>query len=186
MSGPQNPYASAPVTEAATESPDTVRRRYIGHEASVKSVGTLFIIGAILLLIMGVAGTVMAFGTPPQGTTQQAHMMSSLMTALFFFAFGVFQFAVALGLRNLAPWAKTAATILACIGLLGIPIGTLINAYFLYILLSYKGKMVFSPYYKEIIERTPHVKYKTSIVVWIFLGLLLALLAFGIFGAMIL
>lgn len=43
--------------------------------------------------------------------------------------------------------------------------------------------MVFSPYYKEIISQTPHIKYKTSIVVWIFLGLLLALLGLGIVGA---
>jgi hypothetical protein len=40
---------------------------------------------------------------------------------------------------------------------------------------------VFSDEYKRVIAETPHIKYRTSIVVWIFLGLLLLL-----FGAMFL
>ena len=52
--------------------------------------------------------------------------------------------------------------------------GTLIGFYMLYLLLSKKGTMVFSPEYKEIIAQTPHMKYKTSPVVWIALGLIVA------------
>ena len=42
----------------------------------------------------------------------------------------------------------------------------IIPAYILYLLLSSKGAMVFSTEYKEIIARTPHVKYRTSCIVW--------------------
>ena len=43
--------------------------------------------------------------------------------------------------------------------------------------------MVFSDEYRAVIEQTPHIKYRTSIIVWIVLGLLLLLIAIGIFGA---
>ena len=74
------------------------------------------------------------------------------------------------------------AIVLSAIGLLGFPIGTLISAYFLYLLVSEKGKVVFSDEYKEVIRKTPHIRYKTSIVVWIFLGLLLLLIGLGLVG----
>ena len=80
-------------------------------------------------------------------------------------------------------WARIPTGILSGIGLLAFPIGTLINAYVLYLIFSAKGKMVFSDEYRAVIEQTPHIKYRTSIIVWIVLGLLLLLIAFGIFGA---
>jgi hypothetical protein len=47
--------------------------------------------------------------------------------------------------------------VLSGIGLLGFPIGTLINGYILYLFLSKKGRTVFAPEYQEVIEATPHV-----------------------------
>ena len=47
---------------------------------------------------------------------------------------------------------------------------SLILGYILYLLLSKKGSMVFSPEYRLIIERTPHIKYRTS---WILKGCLI-------------
>jgi hypothetical protein len=66
------------------------------------------------------------------------------------------------------------------LGLIGFPIGTLISVYFLYLLLSQKGAYVFSPEYAQVIAATPHIQYKTSIVVWIFLGLLLVVIFLAI------
>ena len=45
--------------------------------------------------------------------------------------------------------------------------------------------MVFSDEYRAVIEQTPHIKYRTSIIVWIVLGLLLLLIVFGIIGAIV-
>ena len=53
----------------------------------------------------------------------------------------------------------------------------------LYLIFSKKGAMVFSDEYKEIIRQTPEMKYRTSIVVWIFLGLLVLLIVVGIISA---
>ncbi|PAW69614.1 MAG: hypothetical protein B9S38_09450 [Verrucomicrobiia bacterium Tous-C4TDCM] len=68
----------------------------------------------------------------------------------------------------------------AGISLIGFPIGTLIGAYILYLLLGAKGKMVFSPEYQAVIAQTPHIRYRTSKVVWILLGLVLLIIVFGL------
>jgi len=45
--------------------------------------------------------------------------------------------------------------------------------------------MIVSDEYNEIIRQTPEMKYRTSIVVWIFLGLLLLLFAVGVIAAIV-
>jgi hypothetical protein len=76
--------------------------------------------------------------------------------------------------------------VLSEVGLLGFPIGTLINGYILYLLLSKKGRKVFSDEYRQIVSLTPHIKYRTSIVVCILLGLIVLMVAaailFTVFG----
>jgi flagellar basal body-associated protein FliL len=42
--------------------------------------------------------------------------------------------------------------------------------------------MVFSPDYRRIITETPHVKYKTSIAVWIILGVFILIIVLGLIG----
>lgn len=60
----------------------------------------------------------------------------------------------------------------AVVGLLGFPIGTLINGYFLYLLGSRSGATIFTPQYRQVVERTPEIKYKTPIWMWILITLL--------------
>ena len=96
------------------------------------------------------------------------------MTVLLFFT--------AHGLRRLQPWSRISSGIIAALGLLAFPVGTLINAYILYLLLCRKANVVFSAEYREIIIRTPHIKYKTSLLVKILAGIFLALLAVAVLG----
>lgn len=125
-----NPYAatasSAEAVSIAIDDAELTRRKYLSHEASIQSVGLLYMLGA-------------AF---------------SMLTVL---------------------------------GLLGIPIGTLISLSILYLLLSEKGRMVFSPEYKAVIAATPHVRYRTSLVNWVllfvFLAVLVGLVAFTLLEA---
>jgi hypothetical protein len=82
------------------------------------------------------------------------------------------------GLRKLRPWARIASIVMSILGLLNPPTGTLVNIYILYLLFSEKGRRIFQSDYPEIVAATPDVKAKTSIVVWVFVGLLVvALLA---------
>ena len=98
---------------------------------------------------------------------------------------GLLQGFVAVGLRRLRNWARIVAIVFSVIGLIAVPIGTLISAYFLYLLVSEKGRIVFSDEYKRVIEQTPHIVYKTSVVVWILLILLIALISFGLVAAVV-
>jgi hypothetical protein len=80
----------------------------------------------------------------------------------------------------LRKWARIPTGILSGLGLLGFPLGTLINGYILYLIFSQKGKTVFSEEYQAVIEQTPHIKYRTSILVWILLGLVLLVIGIAI------
>lgn len=160
---------------------EAIRNEHIKHEASVKSVGILYLIGGAASLGLGVMAAV-GVGFAPGGTGADAGLAVGL-TAVFV-VLGAFQIAAGLALRRLRSWARVAAGILSGIGLLGFPFGTLINGYILYLLFSKKGQMVFSEEYQRIIEQTPHVKYRTSIIVWIFLGILLLLILLGLMGAL--
>jgi hypothetical protein len=153
---------------------EDIRNEHIKHEASVKSVGVLYFIGACFLVLVGV----MSLLQPSSPVTDAF----SAIFAILFFLIGAAQFAVAIGLRRLKSWARPIAGLFAVVGLIGFPIGTIINAYILYLLFSKKGKTVFSPEYQEVIAQTPHIKYRTSIIVWIALGILVLLILFGVVG----
>lgn len=169
----------------ASNEAEEIRNEHIKHEASVKSIGVLYIIGAVVLLVSGgfavYAGTVVNTSRP--GLARQPAFF--LGYGLAFICIGMLQFAVALGIRRFKPWARVAGGILSGLGLvIGFPVGTIVNAYILYLLFSAKGRMVFSDEYREIVEQTPHVKYRTSIVVWIFLALLLVIAAGVVIAAL--
>jgi hypothetical protein len=179
-----NPYASpaagnsvdAPLTDA-----EAIRTRLLSHEASVKSIGALYMIGAILMVLGGISlGVMLVVGLV--GVTDNAGSTPASFFAVlcfFYLGLGILQGATAMGIRKLQNWARYVAVVFSVIGLLGFPIGTIISAYFLYLLLSQKGTRVFSDEYKEIIAATPHIKYKTSIIVIILLILLVVILVFG-------
>lgn len=176
----ENPYAP-PLTSLHNQVSETeeekIRRAYLKHEASVQSIGMLYGIGAVFLLIACIGVVIKLL---QDGLSEGAIMMAPVLIGL-----AVLQFVLAVGLRRLRPWTKIPVGILSGIGLLAAPIGTIINAYILYLVFSAKGTMVFSERYRQIIEATPHIKYKTSIIVWIFLILLLMLIGVGVVGAII-
>jgi len=163
--------AAAPVLAGRPADAEEIRKKNLNHEAAVKSIGTLYYIGAIFIVFAAVASF---FSTDK--ATQGVKIGMMIIFALFAWAYVW----IGGGLRKLDPKVRTVATILTALGLLAFPLGTLINAYILYLLLSAKGKLVFSPEYHAIIEATPQIKYKMSIVVWILLILLVALVATGV------
>jgi hypothetical protein len=174
-----NPYA-APTALPLEQAPgmfgnaEAIRREHIGHEASVKSIGTLYFLGGIgLVIVAAFAGFTPDFPTSREGT------MATVVTVAIILAIAALQFWLGTGLRRLNRVARGVSAVFAGIGLLGFPLGTIINGYILYLLVSRKGNMVFSPEYKEVIAQTPHVKYKTSIIVWIILGIFVLVIVGG-------
>lgn len=167
MIEPLNPYAppTAVVHDVAVTEYDAVREAHIKHEASIKSVSVLYVLSALALFAAGV-------GMVPMGSSETS-------VGVGFLVMGIGLFATAFALRKFKPWARIVGTILSTIGLLGIPIGTLINGYILYLFWGKKGKTIFSPEYQDVIAATPHIKYKTSIWIWVFLIGLVVLAVFG-------
>jgi hypothetical protein len=146
---------------------EAIRQAHIKHEASVKSVGVLYFLGAAFLLLIGVVSMV-------------SGDLGRLAMGALFCLLAAGQLVVGIGLRGLKSWARIPTGILSGIGLIGFPLGTLINGYILYLVFCQKGATVFSDDYKRVIAETPHIKYRTSIVVWILLGLVVALIAVGL------
>lgn len=185
-----NPYAvttSTPMDagQAVSGDAEQVRRAHLSHEASIKSVGVLYMLGSIFSLFYGAvtvfAGT-QSLMSPDNALGGEAMGPVEIIVGAVVAGVGLLQFYAALSMRSLNPNGKPVAIAVACLGLLGIPIGTLISAYILYLLLSEKGKVVFSPEYKAIIAATPHIRYRTSIIVWIFLILLIVVVLLAIVG----
>jgi hypothetical protein len=168
-----NPY-QAPETfdipQARITDAEAIRETHLKTEASIKSIGILYWLAAIALVITSLPLITAAAAQSEEGVTLLATGVGLLLV-------GILQFVVGFEIRKLKSWTRIAAGIMSGIGLLAFPIGTVINAYILFLLLGRKGKMVFSAPYQEIMAATPHIKYKTS--KWVWMILIVAVLFFG-------
>lgn len=178
---PQNPYAATatagmnfPGMAGMSTSDEAVRNQYLSHEASVQGMGALYLLGGIFLTIGGAIAMIVGLTRIGQELPEEVAFMLGI--AIVYLVMGIFQSWVGIGLRKLNPPARIGGIMLSCLGLLAIPIGTLISAYFLYLLGSGKGQFVFSPEYARVRAATPHIRYKTSIVTWVVLILFILLI----------
>ena len=171
-----NPYA-APAARVDDFGPnaeaEAIRRAHVNHEAAIKSVGVLYYLGGAVATLVG-AGSLIGAASGAQGAAIMALVLLPLGAGQFFAGYGV---------RALRPWGRILGCVISAVGLLGFPIGTVISAYILYLFLSKKGRTIFAPGYQDVIAATPHVKYRTSIVVWIFLAVLAVLVVLAVAAA---
>jgi len=166
MTDALNPYAppSARVDDIPVDAnAEAIRREHINHEASIKAVGLLYYLGGVLVTFAALASLFAATGQ---------HVTAVLRAVLL--VLGVAQVFAGWGVRALEPWGRILGAIVSVVGLLSFPVGTVINGYILYLYFSKKGRTIFSPQYKDVIAATPHIKYRTSIIVWILVAVLLA------------
>lgn len=185
----ENPFASplaeeAPVAVTADVSDaEALRREYLSREASIRSVGWIYYLFAVGFTLAGLA---MFFfvNLPSGGPGARPAGFDTVFWGLvgFYGVLAILCWWIAPGLRSLRPsvryWVIGLNGLLLFFSLIGLnPIGLAINGYILWLMLGEKAALVFSPEYKEIIAATPHIKYKTSIIMWIVLAVLLAVLA---------
>jgi len=157
---------------------EQVRVEHIAHEASIKSMGCLYYLGAVLMIPLGL-GMLFAAASGKGGERGVALMIGALYGGL-----GMLYLFVGRGLRSFQGWARGVAVIISCIGLLGIPLGTIISIYFLVLLLGAKGARIFAPDYPQIVAQTPHIKYKPPLWNYIVGGLLVLFLIGLVVAAM--
>lgn len=182
MSENLNPYA-APKAEIEQfehgAEVEKIRQEHLNTEASIKAVGTLYILGCVITLFGGFA-VVLRW-------TQNANEISdpSFLSILAMLCFGGLQGFAGYALRHFRRWSRLAGTVISVVGLLAFPIGTIISGYILYLLWSKKGRTVFTAEYQGVIAATPHIRYKTSMVVWVALGVIILLVVAGAIIAII-
>jgi hypothetical protein len=165
---------------AAGSSPEAVRLAYLSHESNVRSIGTyyyfsggLLVFLAAIVILCGLIATLGAQGksmVPLVAVIVEALVLGAVAGLLLWCA-GKF--------KRLDPRGIIPGTIVAAIGLLSIPIGTVINGFILYFIYSDKGRFVFSDEYRRVVEATPQIVCKTALWVKIVIGLVVvAFLAF--------
>ena len=190
---PGNPFASPlessfsnPFTpNAELEDIEIIRHNHLNHEASIKSVGLLFILGGVLGLLY-TTGMVFGLLMMPMRENQLDNVAAGLAVGLVILiligGLSGLQLWSGVGLRQLNPKVAIPATVVAAFGLLGIPVGTIISIYILWLLQSKKGKYILSEPYQAIVAQTPHIKYRTSLIVKILLVLLGLVLLLAVLG----
>lgn len=167
--GSCKPMVIQQMQEGSGSNYEAIRNEHIKHEASIQSVGLLYFLGGAIMALASL-GFMVGGG-------------EGFIIGLIVFAFAGVQFWTAVNLRKLKPAARVPTGILSGIGLIGFPVGTLINAYILYLVFSKKGTYIMSEEYAEVRERTPHIKYRTSIIVIILVVLMFLLIGLGMVAA---
>ena len=176
---------------------ELIRKSHLSHEANIQGFGCLYTLGGILgilgaIFYVGIGILVMAGGVVPKELEFMVfgaggdRLVSGGLTTLVgvvFLAIAVAQLFAGRSMQTLNPSGKILAIVVAAIGMLQFPCGTLISGYLLYLLVSAKGRTVFSSAYKEVMQATPHIRYRTSIIVWIFLFILIGVLLLGVLAA---
>lgn len=205
-----NPFA-APRAEVRRgrqfdDEDEYIRRQYLNHEASLKSVGYLYVLGAALLLFSMFLPIKEMLGKAPGVNPDKQVVLTAVVLGFVYLGVALLNLALAYGLIRLQNWARwttfglTIFNLVLIVGIRifvtattgkpGIPLPVLvivliIQGYIIYLTVSPKAEVVCSQEYKEIIARTPHIRYKTSIAVWILLGLICLVLALGVVGMML-
>lgn len=163
---------------------EETRRNYLSHERSVRSAGTIFVLGGSLLLMAGILGPFSKDETAP-ASGPPVPFAFRLLVSVLLALFGAAEIWIGLRIRKLDPRFRIAAAVMAGLGVAGgilSCIGWIVPAYILWLLVSKKGQVVFSEQYARVVERTPHIKAKMWIVLKILLILFGVLMALGILG----
>ena len=151
-----------------------IRAAHIGHERQLQSIGLLFGLGAVVLLLTLLALLLPGDDGGPGDARQTAGVVGG---GLLLGMFAAASAALACGYRTLAPWVRHVGTPVSLLGLLALPVGTVLHGYILYLVWCPKGRRVLAPDYAAIIRATPDVRYKRTWGDWIVFALLLLLVA---------
>ncbi|HEX4131938.1 MAG TPA: hypothetical protein VHZ24_18035 [Pirellulales bacterium] len=144
----------------------------------MKSIAWLYYLGSIFCVLAAIGVTVAIFSNESDNNAETLGRAIGILVVLI----GSVALAVpgAGWLRKLDRRGRIPVGILSGFGLINFPVGTLVNAYILYLVFSAKGKQVLSDEYKEVIRLTPHIKYTTPLWLKIAAGVLLAAAALAI------
>lgn len=138
-----NPY-SAPTADDRSDTPGL--SAIDGRQDDLTSCRRNCRMIGLLILVMGIVFDVAAVVTLSSALIESGfeNRMFLIGTATLFLLIGVPLTTVGIGVRRFRPWARTPAIGLCAFALLAVPIGTILGAVFISILLSDKAKRVFA------------------------------------------
>jgi hypothetical protein len=157
---------------------EDIRRRHLTFETNLRQLGALWVVGGVFATLGGLAMPAILIGEGQGDALPLALGVGGLYLAL-----GLGQLFAGLQLRKLSPRARLPGTLVTLPGLIAIPVGTMFSGLILYGLHSSKGQYILSEPYRRIVDATPHVRPKTPVFVWVLLGLIVALVVFGLVAA---
>jgi hypothetical protein len=159
---------------AGAASAEATRLAYLSHEQNVRSIGTYFYFSGGMLLVLAafllLCGLIATLGGKGNSSVP---LVIVTVECLVFVVMGGFLLWTAGKFKRLDPRGVIPGTILAVLGLLSIPIGTIINAFILYLIYSEKGRFVFSEPYRSVVDATPQIVCKMPLWVKIVIGLVI-------------
>lgn len=164
-SEPINPYAapeadiSAPsLVEPDLATAEVIRKKHINAEQNLRTLGFLLYLGGGLVFVGGVYELLFALSNHESPLAPRFMLYAATNLLL-----GVISVKTAGGLRKLKNSSRIWAIVLMILVIIS-PLAWLA----LYCLMNKKGRFVCSPEYARIIEQTPQVRYKTSILAKLF------------------
>ena len=190
-----NPYAvsataanySAQPSQGLSGDATSVRNFHLAHESAIKGFGLLYAIGAGFYILFAVAAaifSVFAFAALNKDAGQAIGVVTLIYAAVYF-AIGALVALVSSGLYKLSDVGKIGGAIFSVLSLCGIPIGTLLGAYMLYLLFSEKGNFIFTQRYRSFVKQTPHIRTRIPVFVWIILACSGLLIVLGVLLAVV-
>ncbi|MGI9455252.1 MAG: hypothetical protein ACR2NU_01755 [Aeoliella sp.] len=133
-----NPFAPPLVTDEYRPHADwgdeeLIRYEHLKHEASIRSVGIFYYIPALLFGISAVVALVGVISSLGRSEVMLETFAAMLGVMGVYLLFAVLFAWCGSGLRTLDKRVRWPVRILSAIGLIGIPFGTIINGYILYL-----------------------------------------------------
>ncbi len=191
---------------------ELIRRHHLSHESSIKSLGLLFYVGAMLGFVFALAGALNATGVikanqPLAGNSEEMTRVIMWLGTLFWGFVVALGFALGFGLRRLQVWARWTTLVFLVIAILySLGVGLVILALFqmlnpapvlgvllfaiaiqgaiFYLLVAPKSGVVFSADYRRVIAQTPEIRSRTGLITKLSVGLLCFLIILGLIGVL--
>ncbi len=163
--------------ESLEDSTATTRKDHIIHEALVRSVSVFYLLAALPLIALGAYGAFGAIALVGSGWA-----LFAVFVTLVWWGIAYLLVNTGIGIWKLRGRSRVVSIVLSVLGLISIPVGTIISVFVLYVMCSGKGQKVFSPSYQHVIAQTQQLRRNNLLIFGIVTGLVLLVLAQSIIG----
>jgi hypothetical protein len=153
---PRPTAAGVPDEEAVAK-----RRRFLIHESQLRSLSLFYFVGGGFILFFGICLLILVVSPIKDPVPFLLPVVPLLVGGFFIWVGALF--------KHMDRRAIVAGTFATVIGMLAVPVGTVIGCYILDLIHGKKGKYVFSKSYRQIIHDTPQIQPKTSVLVIVLL-----------------